>query len=94
MSRRRRPGADTGGPRWAALRLRVFERDGYRCRKCGKAGRLECDHVVPVAQGGAPYDPANLQTLCRGCHILKHTRPVPKERQDWLNRLRGIAAGK
>ena len=57
--------------RWALLRLRIFEHDGWRCRKCGKAGRLECDHVVPLDKGGAPYDPANLQSLCRGCHLEK-----------------------
>lgn len=57
--------------RWQLLRLRIFKRDGWRCVACGKAGALECDHVVPLAKGGAPYDPANLQTLCRGCHVAK-----------------------
>ena len=57
--------------RWTALRRRVFERDGYRCRSCGKAGRLEADHIKPLHKGGRPYDPANLQTLCRTCHIRK-----------------------
>ena len=39
--------------------------------RCGKAGRLECDHVVPVDKGGDPWDPANLQAICRACHRLK-----------------------
>ena len=39
--------------RWRALRLFVFNRDGWRCRVCGRAGRLECDHVVPLHRGGA-----------------------------------------
>ena len=56
---------------WAQLRLRIFEHDGWRCRKCGKAGRLECDHIVPLAKGGAEYDPANLQSLCSDCHHSK-----------------------
>ena len=57
--------------RWNRTRRRVFDRDGYRCRSCGKAGRLECDHVTPIQHGGDPWDMANLQTLCAPCHIRK-----------------------
>ena len=53
------------------MRLKVFDRDGWACVKCGKKGRLESDHVVPLEDGGAVYDLGNLQTLCRGCHIQK-----------------------
>ena len=72
--------------RWAAVRRAVFERDGYRCVMCGKAGRLECDHVTPLQRepGQDVYDPNGLQTLCRACHIAKTTRenrrpPAPAE---------------
>lgn len=27
--------------RWAALRVKILEMGGYRCVKCGRAGRLE-----------------------------------------------------
>ena len=59
------------------MRLRVFERDGYRCRLCGRPGRLECDHVRPMDRlpdDADPYDLDNLQALCRGCHIRKTRR--------------------
>ena len=56
---------------WAHVRLRTFRRDNYRCVKCGSAGRLECDHIKPLANGGEPYKDSNLQALCRGCHIEK-----------------------
>ena len=59
---------------WRALRLVIFARDGWRCRVCGKAGRLEGDHVIPVQAGGDLWDRANLQTLCRGCHLAKSRR--------------------
>lgn len=59
---------------WRDIRLRMFERDGWKCRRCDRGGRLECDHVTPLEQGGAALDPANLQTLCRRCHIAKTTR--------------------
>ena len=65
--------------RWQLLRLRIFERDGWRCRSCGKAGRLECDHVVPLHHDGAMYDPENLQALCVVCHRMKTRR----ENETW-----------
>ena len=73
--------------RWTLVRIQTFERDGWRCCTCGKAGRLECDHIVPLHRGGNPYDPANLQTLCVGCHVAKsraeRERPDPG-REAWL----------
>ena len=71
--------------RWRVVRRRVFERDGWRCRKCGGAGRLECDHVTPIHRGGAAWDEANLQALCRTCHIRKSRleRLHPNWPADW-----------
>ena len=60
------------GRRWKRLRLRAFEERGFRCVKCGKAGRLEAHHAVPVADGGAPMRLTNIVPLCRGCHIKEH----------------------
>ena len=49
---------------------------------------MEVDHIVPLAAGGAPYDPENLQTLCRPCHFDKTrrdrgARPVTRESLAW-----------
>ena len=68
--------------RWAKIRRYVFERDAYRCTSCGKAGRLECDHVTPFERepGQDPYDPNGLQTLCRDCHLEKTARGNRRER--------------
>ena len=74
------------GPEWRRLRLAVFERDGWRCRKCGLARRLECDHVKPLRQGGAMWDMENLQTLCVNCHKEKsrrEARPEGASMQAW-----------
>ena len=57
--------------RWAAVRRAVLLRDRHRCRACGAAGRLECDHIKPLHRGGGPFDLENLQTLCRACHVAK-----------------------
>ena len=60
--------------KWKRVRRLALDRDGYRCRACGKAaGRFEIDHVVPIAAGGAPFDLDNLQSLCRPCHFAKTT---------------------
>ena len=69
--------------RWRVTRRAVLERDGYRCRKCGRPGRLEVDHIRSVKSGGAALDPNNLQTLCRSCHIGK-TRDENLARQARL----------
>ena len=59
--------------RWQYVRRQVFERDGYRCVRCGRAGRLECDHIIPLERepGQDPYAVDGCQALCRDCHIAK-----------------------
>lgn len=52
------------------VRDRVFARDGYRCRHCGRADYLEIDHIKPWALGGTD-DEDNLQTLCSRCNRAK-----------------------
>ena len=54
-------------------RFAIYQRDGHRCRKCGrKTDDLEIDHIVPIAKGGkSTMD--NLQTLCRRCNREKGT---------------------
>lgn len=52
------------------MRFSIFERDGYRCRKCGSNYELEIDHIFPISKGGkSTYD--NLQTLCHDCNSKK-----------------------
>ena len=68
---------------WAKLRRLALDRDGWRCRQCGKPGRLEVDHIMPLSQGGAALDLDGLQTLCRDCHLAKSSvernrRPNPE----------------
>jgi len=76
--------------RWQAARRAVLERDGWRCVLCGSfagfANRLEVDHIQPLQFGGPPYDPQNLQTLCRECHKAKTIKERGGEvrgRDDW-----------
>ena len=58
------------------LRFFIYQRDGYRCRICGKPqqfSQLEIDHIYPVSKGGKSTAD-NLQTLCHGCNVRKGNR--------------------
>jgi hypothetical protein len=64
----------------AQLRFRILQRDGFRCRYCGRPGSapgvvLHVDHVVPLAVGGAT-DEGNLLTACEECNLGKGTCAV------------------
>lgn len=67
------------GPLWKKNRLIVLERDGYRCRRCGRSAEesgnwLVVDHFVPLRVALDPdesHDPSNLLTLCLTCHLEK-----------------------
>jgi 5-methylcytosine-specific restriction endonuclease McrA len=66
------------GRRWRRFREDILRRDGYRCTKCGRAGRLEVHHVTPLEHGGAPFDTANCTTVCHDCHRLEHGHAVTR----------------
>jgi HNH endonuclease len=57
-------------PEWRRIRKRVLARDHSACRKCGRPAS-DVDHRVELMDGGAPYDPENLQALCADCHGAK-----------------------
>ena len=59
--------------RWRKLRAQLFDAANWRCAVCGGMAR-ELDHVKPTEQGGARWEPANLQPICRSCHIAKTRR--------------------
>ncbi|MDE2652549.1 MAG: HNH endonuclease signature motif containing protein [Gemmatimonadota bacterium] len=48
-------------------------RAGFRCERCGHAGRLQTHHKVPKWEGGDD-SPENLAVLCGGCHLGAHRR--------------------
>lgn len=58
-------------PQWKSVRYLAKRRDGWKCVQCSAKGRLEVDHITPIRDGGAPYDLANLQSLCPKCHSRK-----------------------
>ena len=64
------------GPVSKKLRSAIFDRDGWKCRKCGatvskdNTVRLEVDHIIPRAKGGKTVE-SNLETLCLPCNRAK-----------------------
>jgi 5-methylcytosine-specific restriction endonuclease McrA len=61
------------------LRFRILERDGFRCRYCGRGTpevTLHVDHVQSVADGGTD-DESNLVASCRDCNLGKGRRSLP-----------------
>ena len=72
--------------RWQRLRRLIFERDSWRCTDCKRPGRLECDHID--RDPAKFWEPKNLRTLCRGCHIDRHQAEkklaeYKRQRADW-----------
>ena len=74
------------GRRWDVVRRLALDRDGWRCVLCGRAGRLEVDHIKPLKDGGDMWDLANLQSLCRPCHFQKTASEngIPRLRPETL----------
>ena len=59
-------------------RFEVFKRDSFTCQYCGKSAPdvvLHCDHIDPVAKGGAD-DLMNLITSCVDCNAGKSDRTL------------------
>lgn len=56
------------------LRFHILQRDGFRCRGCGRGPnngiKLVIDHIIPVDWGGLTEE-SNLQTLCEECNSGK-----------------------
>ncbi len=72
LHKSRRPKRDVS----LGLRFKIFKQCDYSCQICGatsKDGRLEVDHIVPVAKGGT-NEPDNLWILCFDCNRGKRTK--------------------
>ncbi len=56
-------------PERVPVRVKIMERDHYRCvvPGCTRRDQLEAHHIAPRSQGGS-NDPGNLAVLCHGHH--------------------------
>lgn len=62
-------------PRWRKVRILCIRKANGLCEMCFKRGLFvrgkDVDHIIPISQGGAPFDIDNLQYLCEDCHDHK-----------------------
>ena len=60
---------------WTAIRARAIRAAGRRCTRCGRPGRLEVHHPIPLSKGGDNVHA--LEVVCRVCHLAQHHQPDP-----------------
>ena len=69
----------------SSLQIAIFERDGYKCVRCGSTESLLVDHI----DGDKTHEcPENLQTLCKGCNRRKACKEdkenrAKRENEGW-----------
>lgn len=69
-------------------RTAVLRRDNHQCRlqRPGCIGYAnEADHITPVAEGGAEFDPDNGQAACVPCHRKKSSAEGHRARANLKN---------
>jgi len=101
---RERDARTYGDPTYRRNRAAVRRRSGGRCeivengRQCGSRDHVQCDHIIPVTQGGT-HAMENLRDTCGPHHRAKtaqegggyrrkgprppETDPAPQPRTRW-----------
>ena len=60
-------------PKWQKKRLKIFERDGWKCRECGDTETMLHLHHLKYTKKYPWNEPAkNLVTICSKCHKKAH----------------------
>jgi 5-methylcytosine-specific restriction endonuclease McrA len=60
----------------ALARERTFERDGYKCIRCGSTSHLQWCHVITRGILSLRWDMDNSFCGCAGCHLFWHKHPL------------------
>ena len=61
----------------ADARQKVFERDGFKCVRCGKTEGIQWCHVITRGRTALRWLPENALTLCAGHHeFWWHKHPL------------------
>lgn len=87
---------DLQSPLWQRKRLKIMERDNWRCCLCGTDKNSLTVHHLYYASSKKPYeyDDDALVTLCKDCHATAHNEiskissliafSVLRERKDFI----------
>ena len=57
--------------RYRQLKMKILERDGWKCQHCGTRDQLQIHHMIRRSQSGDDSE-GNLITLCSDCHRAIH----------------------
>ena len=70
------------GQALADLRRRVFTRDGWACKDCGRPCSWATGHLAHIKSRGAGGSDTeeNTRLLCGDCHRTEHGNPLPRRR--------------
>ena len=69
--------------RWLRARKRALVRDGYRCTRCHRPGRLEVHHVKPLQGRRKSLRPAELADPMQELPYKRTIRTAAPERLAW-----------
>lgn len=56
------------------VKLKVWKRDGGKCRICGATDELHFDHIIPFSKGGTSLKEDNVQLLCARHNLEKRDK--------------------
>lgn len=56
------------------VKLKVWQRDGGKCARCGATDELHFDHILPFSKGGTSLTAENVQLLCARHNLAKSAR--------------------
>ncbi|KKL15313.1 hypothetical protein LCGC14_2068930, partial [marine sediment metagenome] len=70
---------------WKKARLVQLQEEPL-CRLCSEQGNVTpaqvVDHIVPIRNGGSPFDKNNLQSLCKPHHNQKTARELNEMKRE------------
>ena len=69
--RQKRPRLALRPEEYGSLRMRVFQRDGWKCQCCDSSGNLQVHHLQYRGRLGSDVLD-NLVSLCADCHNQEH----------------------
>ena len=71
---------------YEALRTKLPELLGRKCRRCGSSNNIEYHHIKPLSMGGS-NDLENLIPLCVDCHDYVHSGKTRESDKKLLDRI-------
>jgi 5-methylcytosine-specific restriction endonuclease McrA len=66
---------------WVDLRKRVLREEPVCAEEGCEARSTSVDHIIPLAEGGAPYDRSNVRGMCYPHHKARSSRQGAEARR-------------